>query len=173
MKKISLKDKIIPKTKSEKILLTIFIILLIIVISLFVHYLTMDKPVKTNNEISFPLLDNNSLETSISLSKLNEEGIDEIEYLFQIKNYNNDKVNQKIKNYNIELLNTNNYDLSIKLEKLNDETYRKINISKENSTSNLTFKGKEKEEHNYKITISSTEEFEDFSFIGLSINPTK
>ncbi len=168
---IIITKKIDLSNESEKTLLAIFILLAITVISLFIYYLTMDKPPEINNEIALPLINEEPISTSISISNLNTEDNEEIEYLFQVTNHSNDEVSKEVKDYNIEIINASNYNIEIQLQKLDNEEYKKINLSEQFISENISFNTKEKDNHNYKLIISSTETFEEFSFIGLSINP--
>lgn len=168
-KKSKTLEKIIPKTKSEKVLTLVFILLLLTVIILFFVALSKKNELKQkqNADIVIPIVEektNNVL--NVDISELKENGLKD--YSFRVANYKDKNINKKEIIYNI-LFDTNGNDVILKLYKNKEEKNLLKDLS-EYEVKGLKLEKNTKQDDIYTLIIKANKQIEKKQSIKIQIS---
>ncbi len=163
------KNKIIPKTKSEKILVGIIIALLVIVLILGIVAIcaksSHDKKMKETKTVA--ILDNKTNgKLNVDISKMNDTALKD--YKFEITNYKDGTINSNKTKYKITITkNSNNVSLALYR---NDENKELLNDDKESMSIEYQINSKKKKTDKYYLIIKANSNIDNKKSISIKID---
>ena len=159
MKKLD-KSKKKEYNKADYFLLGLFILVCIIFIIVFIYFLHVKSDYKNRANISIPVMKEN-LSSTVNINVSNKNKGDIVKYSFDIRNYNDSKINKNNIKYLIFMdshinadFNITSNDKEIKLKDNKSKYFELAKNKKKNVRYDLTIKLNENTDKDYYIDLN-------------------